>query len=302
MGDRSRLILNSSFGVRLAMGLGRWVPPRLGYPLARLIADGISSRKNWAMVRAVRANQWVIHGCRCSPQELDLHVRDEFRHTARCLFDLYRFIHAPADLEMGVVFSARVEEIIRNSRTGDCGQLVAGLHMSNFDFVMQFAAQRGLKALVLSTANPGRGYQMQNEIRRQSGIEILPASISSLKAAVNHLRAGGTVLTGLDRPLPSSDYHPLFFDHPSNLPVFYIQVALLARVPVIVSSAILDDQGVYHIRASEPVAARNFSDKRKEILDYAGRVLDVAADYIRQAPHQWSLTYPVWPEVMDLVP
>jgi phosphatidylinositol dimannoside acyltransferase len=302
MSVNPQAIINSRLGIALAMSLGQSIPPRLGYPLANKIADFISSRKNWKLIQAVRTNQWVIHQGRLSREDLDLQTRRVFQHTAHCLYDMYRYFRTPTEFQKLVIFSTPIEEIIRRSQSAGKGMLVVGMHMSNFDFVMQLAARRGLKALVLSVPNPGGGYQLQNELRRRSGVEIIPASISSLRTAVTRLKAGGVVLTGLDRPMPHPEYRPKFFGYPSNLPVFYVQLAILAQVPIIVASALMDEKGIYHIQASEPITIVEEHDKRTEILANTERVLEVAAGFIRQAPQQWSMAYPIWPEVIDQIP
>jgi len=302
MSVNPQAIMNSRFGVALAIGLGRSIPPRLGYPLVRKIAGFISSRKSWRMVQAVRANQWVISQGSISGEDLDHQTRGVFQHTAHCLYDMYRYFRKPAELQKLIVFSARIDEIIKCSQSPGEGLLVVGVHMSNFDFVMQLAARRGLKALVLSVADPGGGYKRQNELRRGSGVEIIPASMSSLRAAVARLKGGRVVLTGLDRPMPHPDYRPKFFGQPSTLPVFYVQLAILTQVPIVVASAIMDENGVYHIQASEPIHMKEDHDKHTEILVNTERVLGVAAGFISQAPIQWSMTYPIWPDLMDQVP
>jgi lauroyl/myristoyl acyltransferase len=301
MSVNPQAVMNSRFGVALAIGLGSSIPPRLGYPLARKIAGFISSRKSWRMVQAVRANQWVISRGSLSREDLDHQTRGVFQHTAHCLYDMYRYFRKPAELQKLIVFSVRIDEIIKCSQSPGEGLLVVGVHMSNFDFVMQLAARRGLNALVLSVADPGGGYQRQNELRRRSGVEIIPASMSSLRTAVTRLKGGRVVLTGLDRPMPHPDYRPKFFGHLSNLPVFYVQLAILAQVPIVVASAIMDENCVYHIQASEPIHMKGDHDKHTEILMNTERVLEVAAGYIRQAPMQWSMTYPVWPDLMDRI-
>jgi KDO2-lipid IV(A) lauroyltransferase len=39
-----------------------------------------------------------------------------------------------------------------------------------------------------------------------------------------------------------------------------------------------------------------------EIVQNAENVLKVAEGFIRQAPGQWEMTFPVWPEAMNEVP
>lgn len=253
------------------------------------------------MVRAVRANQWAISQGQLSPEDLDLQTRKTFRHTAHCLYDLYHHLRTPAEFQRLVDFTPNIDEIIRCSQAGFDGRLVVGVHMSNFDFVMQQAARRGLQAQALSFPDPGGGYQWQNDLRRQSGLEITPASLNSIRSAVKRLKSGGVVLTGIDRPERNPHYHPKFFGYPSNLPVFYVQLAIMAEVPVVVVSIIMDEEGIYHIEASQPITMVKSADHRAEILVNAERILEVAAGYIRRAPHQWSMFYPVWPGIMEKV-
>ena len=43
------------------------------------------------------------------------------------------------------------------------------------------------------------------------------------------------------------------------------------------------------------------SDRDEEILMNAEKVLEVAEVMIRQAPEQWSMFYPVWPDVLPML-
>jgi KDO2-lipid IV(A) lauroyltransferase len=43
-------------------------------------------------------------------------------------------------------------------------------------------------------------------------------------------------------------------------------------------------------------------DRGAAILSNAEKVLQAAEAYIRQAPQQWSMFFPVWPDIMDQVP
>jgi lauroyl/myristoyl acyltransferase len=60
--------------------------------------------------------------------------------------------------------------------------------------------------------------------------------------------------------------------------------------------------GCYHVWASEPIPMRHYNDLVEEIVQNAETVLTVVASFIQQAPDQWAMFYPVWPETMDQVP
>ncbi len=295
-------VVNSRLGLALALGLGRIMPPSLGYRLAYLTADRIASRPNSSIVRAVRANQWMISGGELSSEQLDEVVREVFRHTAHSIYTLYHYLNNSVMFERMVKFSPAILEIIEKSRQGKEGMIVVGIHMSNFDLVARAGLQRGLHALALGFPNPGGGYRWQNKMRREAGWEVIPASMNAMRRAARYLSEGRTLITGADRPIPNSKYRPRFFGRPAALPVHHVLLALWAKVPIIVAAAIQQPDGIYHILASEPIEMQSYSDRQTEILSNAEAVLEVAADFIRQAPHQWAMFYPVWPEAMDKVP
>lgn len=295
-------MINSRIGVALALGLGRITPPKIGYLLARFAADRISGRRNWGLVQAVRVNQWVVSQKKLSGPELDQAVQVTFRNQARFLFDLYHHLDDAANMDARIIFSPQCEQIIRRSQHQKEGTVVVGVHTGNFDFVMQTAARCGLRALTLAAPETGGGYHWQNEIRRRQGLEIIPASMASLREATDRLNAGRTVLTGIDRPQPGSKYRPMFFGCPAAVPVLHIYLALKAKVPVIVVAAIQHPDRVYEIMASDPIEMQPHPDRHTEIIQNAETVLNVAAEFIRMAPQQWSMFYPVWPDVQAELP
>lgn len=295
-------VINSRLGVGLALGLGRVIPPGAGYPLANLVAGWIVSRQNSALVRSIRANQWVVSQGKLSAVELDQVTRQALQHTAHCQYDLYHNLHNKAIIQRLIKFGAETEEIIERSQQDQKRLLIVGVHMSNFDFVLQAAALRGWQALVLAAPQPGGGYQMQNEIRRIAGLEIMPASLTAMRRAMKRLEAGGVVITGIDRPLPDDKHHPVFFGRPSALPVHHIHLAIKARVPVVVVTAITRRDRIYEVIVSQPIEMQPHTNRHMEVIQNAEAILKVAEEYICRAPYQWAMAYPVWPEVLGIVP
>jgi len=296
--------LNSKFAVGLALGIGRLVPPWAGHLLADFAADRIAQRRQDMMVQSVRANQWVISGEKLTSNELDQAVRDTFRHTAHCLYTLYHYLQRPEAMQAMMEYSPRVEAIIERTRQGDYPLIIAGAHMSNFDLMIRATTLRGIKALAIamSQSEENSGYEWQNRLRQKGELEILPASMAALRTASNRLEQGGTVVTGLDRPLPGSKYRPRFFGRHAELPVMHIHLALRTKAPILVVGASMRPNGKYRIIASEEIHVEPHRDKREAILRNAEMALKVAEELILEAPRQWSMFYPVWPDVMESVP
>jgi lauroyl/myristoyl acyltransferase len=289
-------IINSRLGVGLALGLGKSTPPRLGYRIASFVARQISARSRLGIVQAVRGNQAVVSGGSLSSTELDRRVTETFVQTGYCLYDLYHNLRNRAAIRELLEWDPAIDQLVKGREHADQGLTIVGVHMSNFDFVAQAATLRGLRAMSLGLPNLGGGYQWQNDLRKEAGFDIVPASVTALRQATRLLEQGGTVMTGLDRPLAESKYMPRFFGHPAPLPVMHILLALKTRTPVIVAAAFRDEYGCYHIEISEPVWMQPYHDRHEEIVRNAESVLEIAAGFIRRAPTQWSMFYPVWPD------
>ena len=251
------------------------------------------------MVRSVRANQLVVHGGDASREQLDAVVRDTFRHTARCLYDLYHNLNNDAEMRRLIALEPYADEYLNRDRRRERGLILVGVHMSNFDFVAQSAGRLGFRALALGLPEIPGGYEWQNELRRRSGIEIVPTTISTMRLASQRLREGGIVMTAIDRPLEFSNTKPRFFGRPAALPVHHVLLALKEDVPIVVATAVLRPSGIYDILTSDPIEVRRGSDRRTELIENAEAVLAQAEEFIRLSPHQWSMFYPVWPEVLD---
>jgi lauroyl/myristoyl acyltransferase len=184
----------------------------------------------------------------------------------------------------------------------DRGLIVAGLHLSGFDLALQLICLKWLKPLVVTIPNPVGGRQMEFEIRKKTGMNLVPADLGGIRQAVRHLEKGGLIVTGMDRPGLEYPLRPRFFNQPAALPTHHIYLAVKTHTPIMIVVAHLDSDGKYHISASSPIEMDSYPDRHEEQLRNAEKVLSVAETYIRRAPTQWSITKPVWPEAMSQVP
>jgi KDO2-lipid IV(A) lauroyltransferase len=299
-------IINSSFSLRLVSALAQRLSPRLGYPLAYFVGEQIGRQRNSKLVRAVRANQWVIHGGALKGEALDQVVRKTFRYWARCIFDLYHYMDDPEAAKQLVVLEPSFQELAHRpefERRGDRrGVVIVGLHLSNFDLVLQWLCREGMKPLLLTIPDPQGGRRMEYEMRKRTGMNLVPASVGAFRQAIKHLQRGGMVVTGIDRPIPEPEACPRFFGRPATLPMHPIFLAAKARAPVIVAATNLQEDGKYHVFASDLIEMDPHPDPAQGMLRNAEKVLTVAEEFIRRCPQQWSVPLSVWPQVMDLVP
>jgi len=295
-------LINGEIGVNLAKSMARNLPENAGFSLAHSLAGIISQRKKSSMVRCVRANQWIVSGKQLSGEELDQRVRDVFNHTAYYLFDLYHNIDKPKILLEKMTISSKLEETLASRENCKEGTIYLTPHLSNFDLAGRAITYSGHHILVLSYPNPNKGYQMQNKLRKEYAIEIMPMSVESLRLGKQRLQEGKAIITGLDRPLEESKYHPKFFGYPSMVPVTYAKLALQTQSPIVVVACIGTEDGKYTAEASDLIYMDKYDDPVQEMERNAEKVLKQAEVYIRAHANQWSMFYPVWPFALDEMP
>jgi len=253
-------IVNSRRAGKLALFLSRTMPPAMGYRLAGWVAGRLAVHTQMSMVQAIQINQWVVSNGRITANQIAGVV------LAVC----------------GLAINVHADAVLRSVRGGAADRYA--IH------------HRGLHALALSLPEADQAVEWQHEFRRRAGLEILPATLGNIRRVIDRLQSGATVLTGIDRPMPGLKYRPRFFGRPALLPTQHIYLALKAQVPLVVMGCILGPDGRYHIRASEYIKMRPSEDRHSEVLQNAERVLEIAAEIICQAPHQWMVNYPIWPE------
>jgi len=295
-------LINGPLGVSLILTLGRILPPKLGLALANQIASFLIKRKQLESVRATRANQWVVSGCELNARELDQQTEETIRNTARWLYDLYHHLHDHEKILAKVTLSPKLIDFLDSRLGGDEGTLMLAPHLSNFDLAGRAIVLSGYDIQALSYPRPHGGYQWQNKLRRDAGMNITPMSFETMRTAKEILKRGGGVVTGLDRPLEKTNYHPKFFDYPAPVPTSYVRMALQTGSAVLVIAAIGLPEENYHVECSDLIYLKPDPDPVREIEKNAEKVLREAEKFIRAYPTQWGMTYPVWPFALGEMP
>ena len=293
----SETFTQGSLTTILAINFSQAFSPSVAYPVARMIALNIARRTQSPIVQAVRQNMAKVMDFKLKKNELDSLVRNVFVNQSRALYNFYHYLDRPELIKKIVRVTPKMQELVDSNGKGKRGTLMLLPHMSGFDLGGLMLASQGFKYLTLSYPNPPKGYELQNKIRNDRGEEVMPMSFESMRLARERLQAGGTVLTGIDRPHPGSGYTPIFFGTPAELPVAYIKLALKtsARVVVIAFKTLKDL--TYEIDVSDEIPMVPDSDPHKELEDNASRVLKVAEQFIRFNPEAWAMFYPVWPQL-----
>jgi KDO2-lipid IV(A) lauroyltransferase len=290
-----------SFGTAISIALSQ-MPSVIGYRIADLIAHFSANDVMSPGHRAMRVNQWVAHGGHISPQRLRQLVRQVYCNQGRAIYDFYHYLNRPEDIRRLVSITPRFEQMMEEAKQEKQGTLLLMPHLTGFNLGGLYLPMVGFKFLTLSYPHPSVGYQWQNQIRIDHGMEVEPMSVSSWQHARERLQNGGTVLTGVDRPVPDSGYAPQFFGRPSALPVAYAHLASHTHARVFVVSFRTHSDRTCVLDVSPQIQMEERSDPREELQFNAEKVLKEVEKLICIDPTQWVMFYPVWPEAEKEIP
>jgi KDO2-lipid IV(A) lauroyltransferase len=295
-------LLNSRFTTNLGLGVARIIPKQAGYALARLVASRIVAKGDDPLVKAVRLNQWIVHEQKPTKAELDQIVADVFRLRAYALYDFFSLLASAQSMKNTVDFGAGFTDNLKYSMSRIRGTVALITHSGAHELVAIAAGLHGMEGLALTSDDQIEGYVWHNELRKRVGYRAIPTTMSALKEAIRYLQEGGTVITGIERPLPNSGYCPRFFGFPTSLPVHYVTLALKAKVPLVVLATKRKEDGTYSIELSPLIEIQVYSSRKQTILRNAENILSYAEQSIRSSPLDWSMPFPLWPEMFPEVP
>lgn len=291
-------MISSAIPLHILEFLGKALNRSTGYFLANLIGALISLFPKSRIMQAVHSNQRVIHGSSITEDQLAKICRKVMQNNARTLFDFFYFINRPEEMLEVFTFEPETLACIEKIRERQ-PMVVVAPHLSNFDLTGQVLGQLGLDIQVLSFPNPNQNYQYQNKLRQQAGLNVTPISPQVIRQAKQHLKAGGCIITGMDRPIENDTiqkYRPKFFGRACSLPVLHVRLALELDVPVAVFACYHDGKGRYSIKGSELHVMNRSDNIVYEVERNAEVLLQDAERFIKEAPEQWLMFYPVWPD------
>ena len=289
-------LLNSKFGLKIALAIASNTPPRLGYTLSRFITSLIAARKGSALMQTLRQNQQRISSKTLSSNELDRAAKKTLQYSTRSVYDLYHNLNNLQSIDHLFVIEPSFKSMIHYPEPKGQGVIIAGLHMVGFDLVIHWLVPHVINPLILTIPNPEGGRALEFQRRTGMGIRLVPGSYKGVRDAIRFLGQGGIVVTGLDHPSPA--FHPKlnFFGAPADLPTHHIFLALKARCPVVVAYSYLAEDGRYHVKASDPIEMDPYPNREDQLRLNGEKVIAVAEGFIQQHPHQWLVFQPVWGE------
>lgn len=289
----------SKIGITLAIWLGKHLSSSQGYLLAKIVATLLAKRRHTQLIRAIRGNQSVVRGLSFDSPLLDDAVRNVLHNAGRGYYDLYHTLSQPPEaLDALVQFTPELAPILLKAQQKKRGLVIAMAHTSNFDLAAAAFARSGFPIQMLTHPNPTGGYELQNQLRSNDGYIVTPATTSAIKMALRRLREGGIVVTGIDRPLPTTEKAKAlsFFGQPAPLPTGHIRLALASNAQLLLLCTEQSASGTYNVHVTPPMELIRTGNRRKDVSLNAERLLALAEQRISARPDEWMMFFPVWPQ------
>lgn len=302
--------LSSRLVTGVGMFISKYLPPPIGYAVGDLIAGLI----NWLkpdVYWIVYANLCQVLGPEVDDKTLHRLVRQVFHNNARNDYGLWHLVgRGPETICAAVHITpdarARLEQALQRGK----GVIIVGTHTGNFNLGILALAAHGLEIQVLGlAAPPAGGFDLMDRMRARAGVRLTSISVPALREAIKRLRAGGVVLTGVDRPVDDAEQSVEppslagrsrrgveFFGRLAPLPTGHVRLALKTDATIVVASPCRDPQMGNVVRLSPPLEMVRTGDRDEDLRVNLRRVTGWLEEFIRARPEQWAMFVPVWPE------
>lgn len=286
--------------VRLGMFLSRHTPEGIGHRLAWWAAGAVV-RLRPAMYRIVQSNLRQVLGLEAGPLALESSARQVFYSAIRSYYELFRALRLPAEEMSALVEVPPATKAIAHSLFGrQAGTVLVVPHLSNFDLGGHAMAPYMPEAQLLTLPDPPAGFQVINQSRRRSGVEITPLNSAALRQAIRLLKRGGVVSLAGDRPVSDLDAPVRFFGRPARVPSGHVRLALQTGAAVAVGYCVLAPETQrYTVHLEPPVEMIRTGNRDEEVQLNMRPILDALERIIRRWPEQWLMFVPVWPELLE---
>ncbi len=291
---------NSARAIRTGLWLARHLSPAAGYRFADAVAGMLGRRVRSPLVRTTAYNQRMVLGAQTPDAVIAQATRNVFRRAGRAYFDLYRALAVGKQAVLdAVTFLPQAEAALDVLTAHPQGSIIISPHISNFDLAGLAFATRDHPTLLLAYPTPTSGYDVQNQIRRDWGFEVLPIAVGALRQAMRHLKQGGMLITGIDRPDPLGSGERLpFFGRAARLPTGHVRLALQTGALLALAHCYADPAQPHHyiIDIAPPFHLEPGEDRRQSISDHAAKILAASETIIRAHHEEWLMFYTIWDE------
>jgi len=279
--------------LKLAEFISRWFPRKLGYVIARRIADLylILDRRGRESVMANLQRIQQQGGVELSPRALHSLARENFLNFAKYMVDFFHFLQLDPERVRRLIDVGSTREVLDELLAHGKGVIVLSAHLGNWELGAAALAANGYKfnAVVLQQPDTklNKLYQRQRIERQLNPIPLGRAARECIAA----LRRNEIVAVVGDRDFTSSRDTVEFFGQPARLPNGPAKLALATGAPIVPIFMIRRSDDTFTYIVEEAI----WADKSRETVpDVMRRIAQALERVIRQHSEQWFLFHNLW--------
>jgi lauroyl/myristoyl acyltransferase len=282
------------YAYRAGAEVARWMPYRLGSPLAHALTQAFpvmfAGRR-----RQVERNLRRVHGPDFGGVELQRAVRETFDSYGRYFYELFRLPELSPEWINAHFECHGVEQIAYAVAQGH-GAVLALPHLGNWDLAGAWLALQGFQVTVVAELiDPPELFDWFVETRSHVGMRVIPLTPSAGGEVLRALHANEVVCLLCDRDLTGDGVDVEFFGEHTTMPAGPAMLAIRGGAPLLPAGCYFCPEGRSETTVLPPVS----TERAGRIRDDVGRVTQELAhrfeDLIRVAPTHWHLLQPNWP-------
>jgi len=269
------------------------LPKRVGYLIATLVGY-IVYLLSPRLRGSIAGNIKHVLGPETGDAAIRRVVRGVLRNTAKNYLDLISIPRMkPKEIKRQVTPHG-VHHLADAFAKGK-GVVIVTAHFGSFDVAVQLLAVHSVRTTILVEAlEPERLLDHVVSLRRNKGLNVIPAKSGALQAMLGSLRKGEVVLLACDRDVTGEAPKTLFFGEETRLPDIAVRIALRTGAAIIPVFNLRRDNGHYDVYVEPPIEV--VSNGSGTVAEHMNQVIRVMEKYIKSCPEQWAVLEPVWPE------
>jgi KDO2-lipid IV(A) lauroyltransferase len=203
------------------------------------------------------------------------------------------------------------EEVLRRHRVTGREHLDAAIaagrgiimtlpHMGNWDAAGHWLAVAGYRmTAVAEELKPKRAFELFLRHRRALGMNIVPLAGSNVgRTLVGLLAANHAVTLVADRDLTGTGVDVTMFGARRKLPAGPAYLSLVTGAPLVVCGVFTTRDG-WHTKIGPPVEFERTGQTREDVTRLTTVIAEGFERYISEAPADWHMLQPAWPEDDD---
>jgi lauroyl/myristoyl acyltransferase len=285
---------SSYFAYRAGEAVARLVPPVIGTPAARGVAQ-LGGALMTGRRAQVERNLRRIHGPGYGGAALRRDVAATFDSYGRYFYELFRLSLLTPEWINEHFHCTGVEHVWAGVNEGK-GAVLALPHLGNWDFAGAWLALQGFTVTVVAEpVEPPELFEWFVDTRERLGMRVIPLSPSAGTDVLRAVRANEVVCLLADRDLTGDGVAVDFFGERTTLPGGPAMTALRAGAPLLPTGCFFMDHGDCRADIRPPLDTVRSGRLRDDLSRVTQDLAHAYEDLIRVDPTHWHLLQPNWP-------